>query len=69
MCPPGLPPEQGDVVTHTCLGRNTSIKGMDGLPEDTTGSLWRRLEAALGFLNHGQELQPQELVALSVVTQ
>lgn len=42
---------------------------MDGSPEDTTGSLWQRLEAALGFLNHGQELQPQELVALRVVTQ
>lgn len=41
---------------------------MDGSPEDTTGSLWRRLEAALGFLNHGQELQPQELAALGVVT-
>lgn len=62
------PARAGDVVNHTCLGRNTSIKGMDDSPEDTTGSLWRRLEVSLGFLNHGQELQPQELSALSVIT-
>lgn len=51
-----FPPEQGDIIHHTWFMRNTSIKRMDDLTDDTTGSLWQRLEIGLGFLNHRQKL-------------